>query len=123
MDGDVHIGSSESYTSKTLYPNVKIDEETRTTLVDCAGFEDSRCEEKDLVASFLNKLILDSSKNLKIVIVENYSKFVLHDGDRVAFLNVLNHVATILHHTHAFFHDSLCLVVTKCGDSRDNEKC
>jgi hypothetical protein len=121
VDGDVNIGSSDTHTSKTLHPNVRTDSDLGGTIVDCAGFEDSRSPDKDFVASFLNKLILDSSIELKIVMVENYSTVMLNEN-RVAFLKVLKHLATILKHNHKYFEDSICLIATKNSDEKADEK-
>lgn len=96
------------------------DETSGKTIVDCAGFEDSRSPVKDVVAAFLNKLILDETKRLKIVIVENFSKFILNE-DRTAFLKVLKHVATLLQNNHRSFHNSICVVATKVSDEREDE--
>lgn len=89
-------------------------------MVDCAGFEDSRSPENDLVASFSNKLVLDAAKKLKFVIVENYSKFILTE-DRTAFLKVLDHIAALLEKNHLAFRDSICLIATKTVDERADE--
>lgn len=121
VDGDATIGSSDTYTSKTLYPNVRAIDGTGVTFIDCAGFEDSRSPDKDLVASFLNKLILDASKELKIVIVENCAKFILTE-DRMAFMKVLKHVATILQNNHRAFTNSIALIATKNNDGRSDRK-
>jgi hypothetical protein len=119
-DGNVSIGSTNTHTSKTLYPNVKKDAASGITLIDCAGFEDTRSPEKDLVASYLTKRFMDSTKKIKIVIVVNFSKLLL-DEDRTAFLKVLKHVATLLKNNHHSFHNSIGLLATKINDTRSDE--
>ncbi|XP_065352506.1 uncharacterized protein LOC135947507 [Cloeon dipterum] len=111
-DGETTIGSEDCLTSKTLMPNLKKDEKTGFAVLDCAGFEDTRSEENDLIASFLNKMVLVKAKKIKLVIVESYDKVKLH-GDRNAFMNVLSLVSGLLKYNYKSFKNSICLVVTK----------
>ncbi|XP_065352884.1 uncharacterized protein LOC135947849 [Cloeon dipterum] len=112
IDGESTIGSEDCLTSKTLMPNLRIDEETGIVVLDCAGFEDTRSEENDLIASFLNKTVLDKAKKIKLVVVESYDKLKLN-ADRNAFMNVLSHVSGLLKYNHTSFTNSICFVATK----------
>ncbi|CAB3383410.1 Hypothetical predicted protein [Cloeon dipterum] len=119
-DGETTIRSENCLTFKILMPNLRKDEESGLVLLDCAGFEDTRSEENDLIASFLNKMILDNAKKIKLVIVESYDKLRLN-ADRNAFMNFLSHVAGLLKHNYTSFRNSICLVATKIESQKSDE--
>ncbi|CAB3383411.1 Hypothetical predicted protein [Cloeon dipterum] len=119
IDGETTIGSENSLTSKTLMPNLRNDMETGLMVLDCAGFEDTRSEQNDLIASFLNKTVLDKAKRIKLVIVESYEKLRLN-VDRNAFMNVLSNVSGLLKYNYRSFRNSICLVATKIESVKDN---
>ncbi|CAB3383407.1 Hypothetical predicted protein [Cloeon dipterum] len=118
-DGEATIDSENCLTSKTIMPNLRKDEETGFVVMDCAGFGDTRSEHNDLIASFLNKRVLDKARRIKLVIVERYDRLKL-SGDRNAFMNVLSHVSGLLKNNHRSFRNSICLVATKIESEKDN---
>ncbi|XP_065347144.1 uncharacterized protein LOC135944251 [Cloeon dipterum] len=111
-DGDVKIGSNSSHKSKTLVPNVDVDSETGIHIVDCAGFTDTRGSKVDLAAAYFNKKLLDSSRKVKIVIVENYANLKQH-GSRDSFPNTLKYTANLIGENLDELEGSMGLVVTK----------
>lgn len=52
-DGGNKIGSKVSSNSKTVVPNVDVDEESGSQVVDCAGFQKNKSPELDLLDAFL----------------------------------------------------------------------
>ncbi|XP_059488465.1 uncharacterized protein LOC132204164 [Neocloeon triangulifer] len=118
-DNETRIGSLDSMTSKTFFPNTDLDLQTGLPIVDMAGFRDTRSAEYDLVAAFFNKKILDGAKKMKIVIVENYSN-VLLNNDRLAFITTFRHLAHLLKGNIESFGESISLVVTKVYERKND---
>ncbi|XP_059468499.1 uncharacterized protein LOC132192518 [Neocloeon triangulifer] len=119
-DGEDKIGSTKSHVSKTLFPNVDVDEQTGTQVVDCAGFQDTRSPEFDLLAGFFNKKILDSSERVKIVIVENIFN-LQQNGNRDSFTRALQQTAGLIGANFDSFEGSLGIVATKVYGSDSDE--
>ncbi|XP_059474434.1 uncharacterized protein LOC132196061 [Neocloeon triangulifer] len=119
VDNEVKIGSQNSHTSKTFFPNVDIDPMTNLPLIDCAGFRDTRSAEFDLVASYLNKNILDSAKRFKIIIVENYANVLLNNF-RSGFLTVLKHLANLIKSNIDSFGGAIGLVASKIDSGKSD---
>jgi energy-coupling factor transporter ATP-binding protein EcfA2 len=119
-DGENKIGSKSSQVSKTLYPNVDVDDETGVQVVDCAGFQDTRSPEFDLLAGFFNKKLLDSSGKVKIVLVENYFN-VQQNGNRNSFTQALQQTANLIGANFNSFNGSFGLVATKVYNPDSDE--
>ncbi|XP_059486769.1 uncharacterized protein LOC132203198 isoform X2 [Neocloeon triangulifer] len=111
-DNDVTIGSKNCLESKTTQPNINKDSDSGYLLIDCAGFEDTRSPEQDLIVAFINKNILDSAKNMIIVLVENYSNLLVGQ-DRSAFTNNLKHLSALIDENVDSFQKSIGLIATK----------
>ncbi|XP_065349332.1 uncharacterized protein LOC135945516 [Cloeon dipterum] len=118
-DNEHRVGSNDSMTSKTLYPNVDLDNETNILLVDMPGFQDTRSPEFDLVSTFFSKKIVDNVKRLKVVVVENYANLLLNN-QRSAFTTAIKNTASLLKGNVAAFRASVGLIVTKV-DTRRND--
>ncbi|CAB3382562.1 Hypothetical predicted protein [Cloeon dipterum] len=111
-DGEVKIGSNSSHESKTLVPNVDVDLDTGIHIVDCAGFQDTRGPRVDLSVAYFNKMALDYSHKVKILIVENYANLKQH-GNRDSFTRALKHTAHLIGENLDVLEGSVGLVATK----------
>ncbi|XP_059489245.1 uncharacterized protein LOC132204640 [Neocloeon triangulifer] len=118
-DNETRIGSSDSLTSKTFFPNTDLDFQTGLPIVDMAGFRDTRSAEYDLVAAFFNKEVLNGTSKMKIVIVENYSNIKLNN-DRTAFVTTIKHVTQLLKGNTESLAESISLVVTKVNADKND---
>lgn len=120
-DGDSKIGDLKSHVSKTLIPNLDVDEETGVQLIDFAGFQDTRSVDFDLLTEFFNKKILDSSVKVKIVLVEKYSNLKQID-ERNTFTQMLKQTANLIGPNLDSFEGSLGLIATRVDDRSDDDE-
>jgi hypothetical protein len=121
VDGETTIGSLNSFQSKTLHPNVVKDKEEGVFVVDLAGFQDTRGPLKDVTVAFTNKLVLESAKTLKIIIVEDYQNLQLNK-DRGAFIASISFVAKLLGENIDACHSAIGVVATKIDSTLTDSK-
>lgn len=108
-DMDDRIGSSKF--SKTLFPELVVDELTGTTFYDFPGFSDTRSASHDIVASFFMKSVMDHVKNVKMLFLTSYST-VREGMDRVGFPGLLQNIDDMIGDIEKF-KNSIALVVSK----------
>jgi len=120
VDNDVTIGSTNSHASMTFIPNIDEDPQTGILIVDCAGFQDTRSPELDLLAAFLNKKVVDNGVRIKIIIIENFINLQL-SVSRIGFTNTLKHVANLIGSNLHSFNGSIGLVANKIESTRKDK--
>ncbi|XP_059472057.1 uncharacterized protein LOC132194655 isoform X2 [Neocloeon triangulifer] len=87
------------------------------------GFRDTRGHKKDMAVAFINKNIFDSVIEMRIVLVTDYSNLLL-TGDRSAFRESLQHLATLIKDNIDSFKNAIGLIATKSPQTSqrtDNE--
>lgn len=115
-DGN-RIGSS--IISKTIFPELVIDNATDSAYYDCPGFSDTRSISFDIASSYFIKKLTDHAENLKLIFTINYSS-VTQGGDRLDFIRLLRHLSEFVLKIDKF-KKSIAMVVTKV-DKKDTRK-
>lgn len=119
-DGEHQIRSTQVDVPKTIIPNVDVDEETGTQIIDYAGFQNSISIDLDLLAAFFNKKILKSSKQVKILIVEEV-KNLQKDSNMEVVMQALKRTANLIGDNLEAFEGSVGLIVSKVYDDNNEE--
>lgn len=114
-DFDNKISSNSTITSKTTFPELFIDPETKIVYIDNPGFNDSRNEAYDITAAYFIKKVFDSVQNVKIVLITSYPS-VRKGVNRTDFLQLLEHVTVLLKDIDKYV-DSIALVTTKVDNA------
>jgi hypothetical protein len=114
-DGESKIRSKKSDRPKTIIPNVDVDKETGTQVIDCAGFQDKISTDVDLVSGYFNKKILESSKKIKILIVEEVGNLE-ENANMQSFIQALTRTANLIGDNLDSFKESVCLIASKVAD-------
>ncbi len=78
---------TSSSQSRTLIPEIITDEENYVW-VDCPGFGDTRNATVEIATTFLIKKVMESTANLKLVLIVNYHSLI-NSGSRDDFDNLL----------------------------------
>lgn len=97
--------------SKTVVPNLMIDDQSGLTYYDCPGFSDSRGVANDISVSYLIKKLINSAKAVKLVFAVSFSS-VRNGGDRRGFMELLNHATAFIKDVNKY-RDAIALIVTK----------
>lgn len=112
-DKNDRIGSSKF--SKTLFPELVVDEITGIAYYDFAGFKDTRSPSHDIAASFFMKSVLDHVKNVKMLFLTSY--FTVQEGmDRSGFPGLLKNINNLIGDIDKF-NNSFALVVSKVDNT------
>lgn len=99
-------------TSKTITPNLMVDESNGIVFYDCPGFSDSRGVKVDMAATFATRKLMNHAESTKFVFTVAYSSVQVAIGDRLDFLELVR-FATGLIKDMEKYRDGIALVVTK----------
>ncbi|GIY00530.1 uncharacterized protein CEXT_769441 [Caerostris extrusa] len=110
IEDNNRIGDS-TLKSKTIFPELVVDEKTSTAYYDCPGFSDTRSSSNDIVTTYFIKKVLDHAESVKLVFVISYPS-VRKGVDRQDFTNLLRHVSDLVKDIDKF-KTSIALVATK----------
>lgn len=111
--------STSTIKSKTIFPELVIDTETKTAYYDCPGFNDTRSASYDIAATYFTKKVTDFAKSVKILFIVNYSS-VRTGVDRRDFTNLLRHINDFVKDIEKF-QNSISIVVTKVDNTYVNK--
>ncbi|XP_069673866.1 uncharacterized protein [Periplaneta americana] len=114
-DGKNRI-SDGTVVSQTIYPELIVDEDTGTSYIDCSGFRDTRSVSHEIATTYFNKRIVDSTGELKIIIVVNHSSLRI-GVDRQDFKAVVQHAAEFIRNVEKY-RNGIAMVVTKVDAER-----
>nr|XP_018897950.1 PREDICTED: uncharacterized protein LOC109031086 [Bemisia tabaci] len=103
--------STDTWTSRTIYPELHIDNNTSANFYDCPGFSDTRGVAHDITATYFTKKTITKTQAVKLVFIVGYPA-VRVGVDRQDFMMFAEHVAKAVRNIDKF-RDSLALVVTK----------
>lgn len=117
-DGNRRIGGSSTQ-SKTLYPELVIDEATNSAFYDCPGFKDTRDTSHDIAATYFIKKLTDHAEKVKIVLVVD-KHHVTTGADRHGFMELLEHVTKFLIDVNKF-KGSIALIVSKVDNKTEKK--
>lgn len=118
-DTNNKISVNTTVISKTTFPDVVVDDDTKNVFVDCPGFNDSRNEAYDIAAAYFIKKVFNSVRNVKIVLVASYPS--LRKGvNRNDFLQLLEHTTILIKNIEKYV-DGIALVATKVDNAFDFE--
>jgi hypothetical protein len=114
-DGESKIRSKKSDMPKTIIPNVDVEEQTGTQVIDCAGYQDKISIDVDLLSGFFNRKIFESSKKIKILIVEEVSN-LQGNANMQSFIQALTRTANLIGENLDSFKGSVGLIASKVYD-------
>jgi hypothetical protein len=123
IDSEKKIGRRNRDAPNTIIPNVDVDEETETQVIDCAGFQDRISTDMELLDGFFNRKIFESSEKVKIVIVETWSSLRNLNNKQLAsrLIQALTRTANVIGDNLESFKGSVGLIVTNvCGDINED---
>lgn len=104
------IGDS-TVNSKTVFPELVIENETNTAYYDCPGFNDTRSPKYDIATTYFIKKILNHAERVKIILIINHPS-VKKGIDRQDFIRLLRHMTDLVKDGNKF-RNSTAIVATK----------
>lgn len=100
-----------SMKSKTIFPELVVENKTNSALYDCPGFSDTRSTSNDIATTYFIKKLTDHALKVKIVLVVNFFS-VKQGADRIDFMKMVEHATEVVRNVKKF-QPSIALVVTK----------
>src|SRR5277367_653677 len=97
--------------SKTIFPELVLDQNTGAAYYDCPGFSDTRSTSNDIATSYFIKKVADHAENLRMVFVVSYPS-VRKGVDRLDFMKLLRHSTDFIRDVDKF-KTSIAMVVSK----------
>lgn len=104
------IGNSTIF-SKTTFPELVIDTQTKTAFYDCPGFSDTRSTSNDIAATYFIKRLVDHAKSVKLIFIVSYPS-VRKGVDRQEFMKFVKHATDFLKDIEKF-QNSIALIISK----------
>lgn len=114
-DDNHRIGST--IMSKTIFPEMIIDNETNNVFYDCPGFSDTRSTSHDIATTYFIKKLTNHAESVKMIFIVNHSS-VMTGVDRQDFMRFVKHAIEFIKNIDKF-QDSIALVVTKIEKSNN----
>lgn len=111
VDKKHRISENSTITSKTLVPELMIDEFSGTVFYDCAGFSDTRGVYFDITSAYLLRKLLEYADTVKLVFVADHG-YVKTTGDRKNFISLAKHATTLVKDIKKY-RNGIALAVTK----------
>ncbi|CAG7838317.1 unnamed protein product [Allacma fusca] len=110
-DADDKISHGSTLVSKTIFPDMFVDEDTNTAYFDLPGFSDTRNASIELANSWFMKLVADHVEKVKIVFIVTFS--TLRSGEsRTDFKGLLEHATSFILQPSKFL-PAIALVASK----------
>ncbi|XP_055924355.1 uncharacterized protein LOC129956479 [Argiope bruennichi] len=97
--------------SKTIFPELVIDDKTNAVYYDCPGFSDTQGTSHDIATTYFIKKVVDYSESVKMVFTISHPS-VRKGVDRQDFMKLLRHVTDLVKDIEKFKH-SIAIVATK----------
>lgn len=94
-DMNEKISSESTIKSKTVFPELMVDNKTNTALYDCPGFSDTRSTSYDIAATYFIKKIADHLESVKIIFVVSHTSLI-KANDRHDFMRLAKHVTNLV---------------------------
>jgi ABC-type Fe3+/spermidine/putrescine transport system ATPase subunit len=108
-DGNRRISSTTK--SKTLFPELVIDNKTNSAFYDCPGFSDTRSTSHDIASTFFIKKLTDFASSIKVILVVGHSN-VEKGVNKGNFLELVRHITSLMTDIEKF-KDSIAIMMTK----------
>lgn len=105
------ISNDATIKSKTIVPELMIDQQSGTAYFDCPGFSDTRGIEYDLSVVYFIKKLLEFAESVKFVFTIASSS-VRMSGDRHEFMELARYATTLIKDIEKF-RNGIAMVVTK----------
>lgn len=107
----------QNATSKTLVPELIVDDKTDTAIYDCPGFLDNRNIEHEMTITYFLKKLMNHVNSIKFMFSVNYAS-VQNTGNKNDFKYLLKQLNTFIKNITKF-HAGIAMVVTKVDNNWD----
>ncbi|CAG7717073.1 unnamed protein product, partial [Allacma fusca] len=118
-DTDQKISVDSTMVSKTIYPELFIDQTTGTAFYDLPGFSDTRNTSIELANAVLMKKVADHAQKVKLLFIVNYSS--LRTGETRTDLKAFIEQSVELVKNPGKFKNGIALVATKVEGAKRRE--
>lgn len=100
VDKNNKISGTSTTTSKTIVPDLMIEEMNGTAFYDCPGFGDSRGAKIDIAATFAIRKLLNFAESFKFIFTASYNSMQVAIGDRLDFMELTRYATNIVMQLH-----------------------